>query len=573
MWLINTSKLSLELYYGDGIPPYAILSHTWGDDEVSFQEFNQASETENEKITTKEGYRKIVATCDQALNDGYGYAWVDTCCIDKTSSAELTEAINSMFGWYRQSQVCYAYLSDFTHDTKDDIEAKFRKCRWFTRGWCLQELLAPRRILFFNQKWQEIGAKSLMCRLISDLTGVPEAVLHTPPKKDIQEFPIAARISWIAKRHTTRIEDMSYSLLGILNVNMPMLYGEGQKAFLRLQEEIIKKYNDLSIFAWDGEATASGFMPILAASPSSFAINPIDHDSKDTSSKLGDRLRTQFSLTNQGVFFPNAKLQHQTAVPGYSHHYLLSLNYRDPSFRDRRGSSQRYLLLQKIGPGVFVRLHDSPDRLNAFRKKDCTGAFFEPICILSSLPKPMIQQLVLWERYAVRLRWKAWEKVGRRYWHIRTVQPRESWDPAANQFLLQMAYERHMHIEFVPGNYESNPSFKYFVLVIQVGNVNNRHTAKVSARIVSADVWNGVNVTILGFRRKEGLALEVLPPMNGTDDHISLAGYDISVSVKLVNEPNEQPYHHVYLDWKANEDDNSTREISAGTNAAKSKED
>jgi hypothetical protein len=145
-----------------------------------------------------------------------------------------------MFGWYRQSQVCYAYLSDFMLDTtdnasqQDQFEAEFRQCRWFTRGWCLQELLAPRYIRFFNQKWQEIGAKSSMGRLISDITGVPEAVLLVPPRKDIQEFPIAARISWIAKRHTTRIEDMSYSLLGILNVNMPMLYGEGQKAFLRL---------------------------------------------------------------------------------------------------------------------------------------------------------------------------------------------------------------------------------------------------------------------------------------------------------------------------------------------------
>jgi hypothetical protein len=380
-------------------------------------------------------------------------------------------------------------------------------------------------------------------------------VLLVPPKKDIQEFPIAARISWIAKRHTTRIEDMSYSLLGILNVNMPMLYGEGQKAFLRLQEEIIKKYNDLSIFAWNGEATASGFMPILAASPSSFAINPIDHHSRDTGSRLGDRLRTQFSLTNQGVSFPNAKLRHQTAVPGYSHHYLLSLNYRDPSFRDRRGSGQRYILLQKIGPGLFVRLHNSLDRLNAFRKKHYNGVFFESICILNSLHEPMIRELVLWERYAVRLRWKAWEKLERRYWHIRTVQPRESWDIAANQFLLEMAYERHMHIEFVPGNYGSNPTSKYFVLVIQVGGENKRDPATVSVRIVSADVWQGINVTMLGLQGKEALAFQGLAPMKGDSDHISLIGYDISVSVQLVTEPNEQPYHLLYLDWEANGDD------------------
>jgi hypothetical protein len=143
----------------------------------------------------------------------------------------------------------------------------------------------------------------------------------------------------------------------------------------------------------------------------------------------------------------------------------------------------------------------------------------------------------------VRLRWKAWEKLGRRYWHIRTVQPRESWDLAENQFLLEMADERHMHIEFVPGNYESNPSCKYFVLVIQVGEAHGRNPATVSVRIVGADVWQGINVSMLRFRRKESLALEALPPMKkgGDSDHISLVGYDISVSVELVTEPNEQP--------------------------------
>ncbi len=180
MRLINTSTLSLELYYGDEIPAYAILSHTWGDAEVSLQEFTQVSETKNDKITNKAGYRKIAVTCDKALKDGYCYAWVDTCCIDKTSSAELTEAINSMFDWYRESQVCYAYLSDFMLDTADissqqeQFEADFRQCRWFTRGWCLQELLAPRHLRFFNRKWQEIGAKSSLGRLISDITGAPE---------------------------------------------------------------------------------------------------------------------------------------------------------------------------------------------------------------------------------------------------------------------------------------------------------------------------------------------------------------------------------------------------------------
>jgi hypothetical protein len=184
----------------------------------------------------------------------------------------------------------------------------------------------------------------------------------------------------------------------------------------------------------------------------------------------------------------------------------------------------------------------------------------------------MIRQLVLWKRYAVRLRWKPREKLGRRYWHIRTAQPRGSWDLAANQFLLEMAYERHMHIEFVPGNYESNPSFKYFVLVIKVGHEKKRDPAVVSVRIVSADVWQGVNVTMFGFRGKEALALEALPLMKGTADsgHVSLVGYDISVSVRLVAESNEQPCHLVYLDWEAPmSDDDSNREALADKNDAK----
>ena len=558
MWLINTSTLSLEPFYGDEIPEYAILSHTWGVGEVSFQEFTKASEIHDIGTTSKAGYRKIIATCELASKDGYHYAWVDTCCIDKSSSAELSEAINSMFSWYQRSQICYAYLSDFMLDTtgifpqQDLFEAHFRKCRWFTRGWCLQELLAPRRLHFLNQQWQEIGTKSMLSRLTSDITGVPEVVLVMPPKNEIHDFPIAVRISWIAKRQTTRIEDMSYSLLGILGVNMPMLYREGPRAFFRLQEEVIRQYNDLSIFAWTGDATASGFVPILAASPSSFVGNPSAHAGSGSSSQLGRRLSTQFSLTNQGVFFPNAKLQYQHAVPGYRHQYLLPLNYRDPSFRGCQGKL-RYILLQKVGPGLFIRLHDTSERLRAFQKQHVTKPFNEPTCILHNLSKPLAQKLSLWERYAVRLRWKPWEKSGRRFWHVRAAHPRTSWDMPANQFLLEMASERHMHIEFVPGNYETNPHFRYFILVIQVGDDINRDPSMVSAAIVSAEIWQGLTTNMFGFRGKEALAIEELQAIKGEKnvDHTSLAGYDISVSAQLVTEPNELPYHHVYLDWNA----------------------
>jgi hypothetical protein len=550
----NDGCFKLESFSKDKIPPYAILSHTWGggeDDEVTYKDIIDRTGS------NKPGFQKLMFCVNQAKADGLDHFWVDTCCIDKASSAELTEAINSMFGWYQRSQICYAYLSDFTLDLASVslqqalVEVHFRECRWFTRGWCLQELLAPRHLQFFNQQWQEIGTKSMLSRLISDITGVPEAILVTPSKKEIQDFPIAARISWIAKRQTTRIEDMSYSLLGILQVNIPMLYGEGPMAFIRLQEEVIRRYNDLSIFAWTGEATASGFIPILAATPSSFVQNPSAQSGSRESSQLGSKLGTQFSLTNQGVFFPNAKLQYQGAVQGYRHHYLLDLNYRDPSTHGR-GGKLRYILLQKIGPGLFIRIHAAQARLRAFQTQFVTAPFNEPACILNNLSESLIRRLSLWERYAVRLRWKPWEKSGRRFWHIRAAHPRTNWDLPANQFLLEMASERHMHAEFVPGNYESNPDFKHFVLVIQVGDDMKRDPLMVSVRIVSTDIWQRLNTTMFGFQGKEALAIEALQSTKGggTFDHISLVGYDISVSVQLVREPGELPYHHVYLDWK-----------------------
>jgi len=152
MRLVNCTTLELEEFFGTNIPSYAILSHTWGDSEVSFAEYtcNQAA------VSTKEGYNKIVLTCRQARLDELNYAWVDTCCIDKSSSAELSEAINSMFAWYRSSTVCYAYLSDVF---KSDLGNGLVYSRWFTRGWTLQELLAPTKMLFYDHNWVMLGSR------------------------------------------------------------------------------------------------------------------------------------------------------------------------------------------------------------------------------------------------------------------------------------------------------------------------------------------------------------------------------------------------------------------------------
>ncbi|KAF3003092.1 hypothetical protein E8E13_007957 [Curvularia kusanoi] len=252
----SNGSFGLVERFGDDIPPYAILSHTWGsrDEEVSFQEM------ENGSGKTKLGYEKIVFCGRQAAEDGLDYFWVDTCCIDKTSSAELSEAINSMYVWYQAARVCYAYLSDVT-----SIEPRLES-RWFTRGWTLQELIAPAEVVFYNRQWERLGTKLDLAQTVKDCTGIPIRVLCE--HDDLDSFSVAQKMSWAASRQTTRVEDRAYCLLGVFGINMPLIYGEGENAFIRLQEEIMKITDDHSLFAWQSRDDRGG---CLATSPSSFS--------------------------------------------------------------------------------------------------------------------------------------------------------------------------------------------------------------------------------------------------------------------------------------------------------------
>jgi hypothetical protein len=246
--LIHTRTLKLELFNEPRIPKYAILSHTWTDDEVSYEEMIRINGESSHPAARKSGYLKICGTCEKARSHGIEYAWVDTCCINRSRSEELTEAINSMFRWYRRADACFVYFADLSSNS--DIVHSMPRCRWFTRGWCLQELIAPRDVMFYNNCWQHIGNKSTprFEKLISHITKIDQAVLSDASL--LPRLSVAQKMSWASRRVTTRPEDIAYCLLGIFNINMPLLYGEGQKAFLRLQKEIIEQSNDLSIFAW-----------------------------------------------------------------------------------------------------------------------------------------------------------------------------------------------------------------------------------------------------------------------------------------------------------------------------------
>jgi hypothetical protein len=249
MRLIKCATFDLEEFLGSNIPNYAILSHTWGDEEVLFAEFK----SDLDSVRCKKGFYKIRLSCAQALRDGLDWIWVDTCCIDKSSSSELSEAINSMFQWYKHSSICYAYLSDVTLET---FLVSFPQSRWYRRGWTLQELLAPKKLVFYDRDWHGLGTKQDHADWISGFTRIDAIALlgampHQNGKEaDLGVFCVAKRMSWASDRETTRVEDTAYCLLGIFNINMPLLYGEGHRAFIRLQEEIIKNCDDESILAW-----------------------------------------------------------------------------------------------------------------------------------------------------------------------------------------------------------------------------------------------------------------------------------------------------------------------------------
>ncbi|GAB1314718.1 hypothetical protein MFIFM68171_04928 [Madurella fahalii] len=282
MRLLNTATLELQECNHDNVPPYAILSHTWGPEEVTFQVWQ-----DRERASQNGGFMKIQNACMQARRDRIGYIWADTCCIDKTSSAELSEAINSMFKWYRASQVCYVYLSDVPdwdmtagkkrrhpdddNNEESDVPPALRQSRWFRRGWTLQELLAPTHVVFYSSSWTRIGTKANLKTPLSQITGIPADYLtgHKP----VWMASVAKRMSWMAKRATTRIEDMAYSMLGIFDIYMPLLYGEGSRAFLRLQEEIIKTTDDHSIFCWEWDRALvdDRWASVLAPCPAVFS--------------------------------------------------------------------------------------------------------------------------------------------------------------------------------------------------------------------------------------------------------------------------------------------------------------
>ncbi|KAL8869505.1 MAG: hypothetical protein Q9174_004223 [Haloplaca sp. 1 TL-2023] len=303
---------------------YAVLSHRWGaaSDEISFQDIEESRD-----YLHKKGFAKFKGFCDLAFESGCRYCWIDTCCINKGDAMEMNEAINSMYRWYEESHICIIYLEDVPQKPLFDSV-------WFDRGWTLQELIAPKEANFYDKAWQFIGSKTGLSQSLSTKTAIPESILNHTMKPSA--CSVAQRMSWAAKRQTTRVEDRAYSLLGIFAINMPQIYGEREAAFLRLQRAVIQQSKDETIFAWPiNDEACTG---LLAKSPSDFAgCNDV----------ISIRGSTGFSESNGEL---SIKLR---VIPYSMETYCALLHCTDQTSTDARIA----IFLTKLsGSGEYVRV-------------------------------------------------------------------------------------------------------------------------------------------------------------------------------------------------------------------------
>ena len=431
MRLINTITLQLEDFSLKPIPPYAILSHTWADDEVTFQDMIAGSAAQ------KTGFFKIQETCRLACNNKLGYAWVDTCCIDKSSSAELTEAINSMFAWYKNSAVCFVYLVDLGF--VNDLETELSQCRWWTRGWTLQELLAPERHEYYDKDWTFVGEGYQMLEIISTCSRVPLAVLRDRFRTCMDSMSFAARMSWAARRSTTRIEDEAYCLLGLFDVNMPLIYGEGRRAFRRLLEEIVKRDNDLTILASDTSVDVPNNVG-STINTSLFGFSAANYHAMGGLQRFKHTLE-DIAITNKGLKFtghlPLRLCEIQTEFSALPICCLILLLGRigDARLRDGYG-----ICLKIIGPRLMQRDTRFPilpyDNSSSIKKiKD---VHFEDVYILID-PTPSHESLF------ARYRQGAIHVPEIPMFDLEDVVPESLWDFEERLFLRKRPVERSRH--------------------------------------------------------------------------------------------------------------------------------
>lgn len=307
------------------IPSYAILSHRWMPEEITFKTHRPAALKDASFTSLSKSLhssaRKLRHACAIARKQGFSYIWIDTVCIDKSNSEELRTALNSMFKWYHDANVCYTYLNDVLYEQRGpemfnsmQQQRLGRLSEWFERGWTLQELVAPRKMEFYDAGWTFMGTRNELAEFVGKAAKINPAYLNG--KADFRNACNAVKMSWAAGRTTQMVEDIAYSLLGIFNVNLAPQYGEGVKAFLRLQNAIMSDFGtmDESLFAWQlppnrelrcfrrgntpGPKFAESQWGLLAPSPDCFAYSG---DTLVDPRRVKLRINGGFHQNSQGI--------------------------------------------------------------------------------------------------------------------------------------------------------------------------------------------------------------------------------------------------------------------------------
>lgn len=360
------------------------MSHRWEEGEIVFGDVSKVPlSNRTNPARTKRGFAKVIGTCTLANKDGFEWVWIDTCCIDKSSSAELQESVNSMFRWYQRAQICYAYLSDVADESSGWGEA-FNRSLWFTRGWTLQELLAPYTVEFYSADWKPIGTKFCRSKQVASITGIEVTVLESDWVTTEDKLCAAQKLSWAAHRHVSKVEDKSYCLFGLFNVNLPLLYGEGEvKAFRRLQQSIFEESADHSLFLFTRSRSRTN-TPMLADSIQRFCTNNTCGVCKNHAQCFSSEIIRYSEIVSNRSLWP-AGLQDAHYIQLLRHSVMIKLplvqynslrreernshNVRRPSqtviailpLSPRRDKHSLFgILLQQISLASYVRLSEKP---------------------------------------------------------------------------------------------------------------------------------------------------------------------------------------------------------------------
>lgn len=303
MWLINTSTLELH-EFSRSTPSYATFSYVTDENEASFEDLAQA-----QKDRCKDSIKIIERACDQARIAGYEWLWNHAACVDKRSCAAQSEAINSLPRIYRDCEHSIVYLEDLYHDQFEDeqIGERLAACRWIKNIWAIPQIVFPREVYFYSSDWSQIGTKRSLLPHLSSIIGIDQPALEH--WGCLEDYSIARRMSWASEMTAFRTEDLAYALLGLFDVGMPIIYGEGGKAFLKLQEEIIRDTDDFSLLAWDN-FDGQECNGLFAYSPACFRrfrngpTTPLRINGEAQIHCAGITIQTSFLKTRAGLFLP-----------------------------------------------------------------------------------------------------------------------------------------------------------------------------------------------------------------------------------------------------------------------------